>query len=211
MPNYHLTARPRIFFPGRGPSRLAIEICGADLPATIEFTPDHMTYGTAEYRDLQKAMTEADRKTLCALIFLRESGRHVGSEKSAKEMLSASKLLFPEFDTPEGVLEGVLEDVKRQSASTWIYPAILTERMEGARIVMTRTKPSQPPVPAIMCPDIVTAAFVYAAWRGVKVCLGCRQLFAPSRENAKYCSATCGQRVWQQSYRDRAKRKGRKR
>src|SRR5262249_45072897 len=75
-------------------------------------------------------------------------------------------------------------------------------------VVMWRTK-SEQFLPAILCPNVRTASFVAAAFRGLAVCPNCLRLFDPYAERIdgskgdKYCTAACGSRYRQRLYRRR--------
>lgn len=83
-----------------------------------------------------------------------------------------------------------------------VYPDRLRQRIKKAQIVIL---PSF--TPAILCPDMTVAMFVFAAYRGIAVCLNCQKLFALDSERAdgsvseKYCTVACGSRSRRKLYR----------
>src|SRR5262249_53001489 len=94
------------------------------------------------------------------------------------------------------------------------YGGLLREKVRKARIVLGGF------VPAIFCPNLTVAMFVFASYRRIAVCLNCLNVFlldlplVDGSSSEKYCSAACGGRYRQKTYRVRVstskKRKGKR-
>ncbi len=208
--NFHLTARPRILFRVRGSggpedTKLFFQMYGHS-PATgaREFTRAYLTLGTPERRRWEAATSEEDRRTLHALVLLARANSLPPGSDAAKELYEVTLLLVPDYPAPKSVFSEskVLADPKRVA---WMYPALLNTRIKKSRLVMFG-KRGETFLPSILCPDIATAGFVYTSYRGVEVCPGCSQLFAPNPQRSQtYCSENCGQRIYQKRHRRRQK------
>jgi hypothetical protein len=211
-PNYHLTVRPRILYQvreseraGDGARTLILQIYGHE-PATRarEFNRAYMTPGTPEYRIREAATSDQDRRILAALLLLARANQLPAGSAAAKDLYDATRLLIPDYPAPQSVFceAKSLTDPKKVA---WLYPALLNDKISKSRLLMTRRR-GEPFLPSILCPDIPTAAFVFASYRGIEVCPGCRKLFAPNPDRSQtYCSENCGQRIYQRRYRRRQK------
>jgi hypothetical protein len=126
-------------------------------------------------------------------------------ETAARKALNDAGQLLD--DLPQSILAGV----KEPRRAAWIlYSCYLTGEMKRARLVVHRNKRGEF-IPVVGCPDIKTALFVFAAYRGVEACLNCQKLFAvdsarpDDSSSDRYCTAACGQRYRQKLYRLRQK------
>jgi hypothetical protein len=95
----------------------------------------------------------------------------------------------------------------------WLW----AEAMSSARIVLWWVKSFdgrsvQRLIPAIYCPDLKTALYVWEALgeRRVTVCLGCGELFVPDRPNELYHDRNCGDRHRHRRQRNKSQRSKRK-
>jgi hypothetical protein len=168
-----------------------------------EFTAAYMNLWTRQHKTKEQGISDQDRRKLRALRLLQYV-HSSGSAEAARELGDALEVLGG-----AGVVErlGLSNVPKVELAANW-YAGSFNFEMKKARIVMWQRNKNETPIPAVWCPDIRTAAFVFAAFRGITVCPGCRQLFAPNPQHpAKYCSEKCGQRIWQREYRVREKKK----
>ena len=211
--NYHLTARPRILFQvrerdraGNGTRTLFLQIYGHKPPTRIrvrEFTHAFMEPGTPEYREREAATHKEDRRTLAALPLLaRANSLPVGSAY-AKDLYDATRQLIKGYPVKQSVFSELFADNPKKN--TGLYPALLNDAIRKTRLIMSQ-RSGEPFLPSILCPDIATAAFAFAAYRGVEVCPGCCKLFAPNPDRDQtYCSENCGQRIYQRRYRRRQK------
>lgn len=218
--NVTITASPRILVLGERPdkdseqSRKFRRVFRAELPrkSPKEFTRAYMTPGTPEHKEFEAAISKKDRAVLSAIALLRRA--QAMKLPAAKDMADAASLLL-DWRPPEWAIS----PVNRREGAAWHYRTLLTDGMKKTRLVMARARGGF--APAVLCPDLRTAAFVFAAYRGVEVCAACQELFAPDPERGgKYCSEACGQNYRQKLYRlklkqrDRAKktskRKGRR-
>lgn len=95
------------------------------------------------------------------------------------------------------------------------YPAFLVREMKSAKLVMRCTDAGHF-LPAIFCPTARVAAFVAAAFRGLRVCPHCLEVFDPNSErvdgskSGTYCSVAHGSAYRQKLYRLSLKGKARK-
>jgi hypothetical protein len=198
--NAGITARLRIFFPAKAGEK-AEWVAGFRVR---EFTAKHVTPGCAEYKELQESTTECDRERLRGLRLLRYV--NVGSDEigTRKNLADAGRLLD---DLPKSML-GDAKDPK--SVAQVLYSMYLTGEMKEARLVIYRTKRGEF-TPVLRCPNMKTAFYAFAAFRGVEACLNCQKLFAVDAAKAdgstseRYCTAACGQRYRQKIYRLRQK------
>jgi ribosomal protein S27E len=170
-----------------------------------EFTADYMSMGSPEYREMKNATTQAARNRLRALRLLRYT--HIDNdETSARKVLADAMQLLD--DLPESMLTGVKEPRKVASV---LYSMYLAGEIKSARLVIHRTERGEF-LPVIRCPDLKTALYVFAAYRGVEACLNCGNLFATdgprpdASSSERYCTAACGQRYRQKLYRLRQKK-----
>lgn len=201
--NYHLTTQ-RIFFRVSQHDALYREIFGSEPPAKLhEFTRAFLTPGTREYRELQSATSDADRKCLAALVLLSRALSIAPGQRTARDLYDATRLLIPEYSGPRSTFSGA--DPKQNA---WLYAGLLNIEIRKAHLAVISTSRGQLPTPSLVCPDIRTAAFVWAAYRGLEVCPACGKMFAPNPERPqKYCSINCGQRIYQRRHRRRQKSK----
>jgi ribosomal protein L24E len=163
-----------------------------------------MTPGTQEYQKLEAATSDEDRRLLVALRLLAHANALPVGASAAKDLYDAARLLIPDYPAPQSVFSEVkfLADPKKVA---WLYAALLNDKISKSRLLISRRR-GEPFLPSIVCPDIPTAAFVFASYGGVEVCPGCGKLFAPSPERSQlYCSENCGQRIYQRRYRRRQK------
>ena len=212
--NYTITATPRILIRGKHiradseEKKRIWDIVGVSHlhePVT-EFSRDFLTPGTPQHRRLLAATTKKERQRLSAIVLLQRA--YLSELPAAKDMADAAALMF-DWRPPEWAIS----PRNRQKGASFWYRSLLNEGMNRARLVMARAKGGF--APAVLCPDIPTAAFVFSAFRGARVCASCRQLFAPDPErDEKYCSKSCGQNFRQKAYRSRvrkpSKRKGKR-
>jgi hypothetical protein len=207
--NSILTARPKILFCASkrkvADEQLWSAIYGEKQPVFIrlkEFTSKYLTIGMRERKEFEAGTSPEDRDTLTALRLLR----HAASmpERAAADLYNATRRLIPNYpkdldaraiftDSPQKILR--------------LYADLLNGSIQGARLHMT-VKGTEPQL-TILCRDLRTAAFVYAAFNGIEVCEGCGKLFAPNPQRAgqHYCSKNCGQRIYQREFRQRQKSK----
>ena len=200
-----LTAKPRILFEVAHPvDGLIRKIYRDQTPAPKkEFTEAHLTPGTPEYAEMKSFTTDADRATLAAFNLLLNA--RTSTER--KNIYDAAILLNPGVAE---ILKGPEENPEVFSAEaaqrfiTWFYPTYLTGEIRDR----THLEVAADFVPEIHCDDLRTAVFVFAAYRSVAVCPACRNLFSCDTDRKqKYCSAGCGQRIYQKQYRVREKKK----
>jgi len=196
--NETITARPRIFFP----SKSGEWVLHGHLVA--EFTAAHATPGSPEYKELEKGTTEFDRNRLRGLRLLRYVDVKNDETAVRKALNDAGQLLH---NLPESMAAG-LEVPKRLAGI--LYCGYLTSGMKAARLGIIRNNHGEF-IPVVGCPDIKTALFVFAAYRGVEACMNCQKLFAvdsarpDGSSSDRYCTAACGQRYRQKLYRLRQK------
>lgn len=166
-----------------------------------EFTRVYMTPGTREHKEFEATISKEDRSILSALALLRRA--QAMKSPAAKDLADAASLLLG-WRPPQWAIS----PVARQEGAAWWYRTLLNERMKKTRLVMARAKGGF--APAVLCDDLRTAAFVFAAYRGVEACAACHRLFAPDPERGeKYCSDACGQNFRQKLYRLKLKKKSR--
>jgi hypothetical protein len=210
--NEGITPRPRIFVSVEVKDSFVREIVGL-THRLREFTSAFFELGSKENKELEASVTEEDRAAFKALLALRCA--YSADEPIGKNQLAeATRLLIPHYPGDAAEYARVTDAKK---VAHRIYPALLRDRIKRARVIILPDFS-----PAIFCPSLSVAMFVYAAYRGVAVCLNCQKLFAYDSErpdggaSEKYCTAACGQRYRQKLYRlrisDRAKqRKNKKR
>jgi hypothetical protein len=173
------------------------------------FTSAFMSPGSPEHMEMEANTTKKDRDTLHGLLRLRYTHeRFPVNEKAAKSELShASSALIEDPRIRATFAGGKLPQV-----AAWFYPAFFNRGLKRARLVLWLTKQNQF-LPAIFCPDMKTATFAFAAFRGVVACANCGELFTLDSERVdksrgeKYCTAACGQRFRQKAYRQRVRGK----
>jgi len=177
-------------------SQDVMDVFGVEPPER-EFTRDFFQPDTPENAEFLKATRKKDRDALAALVILRRA-----ITTHSEELAQAAESLLG-WRPPEWAIEEKLSTRHaRKAAADLLYSALLNYGMKYARLEIRETAGGY--VPAIICPGLRTAAFVFAAWEGVEVCPGCGRLFAPDpNKRAKYHSAPCGQRIRQQEYRKR--------
>jgi hypothetical protein len=207
--NSILTARPKIFFYTSkrkvADEQLWSAIYGEKPPVFArlkEFASRYMQLGTRERKEFEAGTSPEDRDTLTALRLLR----HAASmpERAAADLYSATRRLIPNY--PKNLdARAIFTDGPQKILR--LYADLLNANLQGARLHM-RVQGTEPQV-TILCRDLRTAAFVYAAFGGVEVCVGCGKLFAPNpqRTGQHYCSKNCGQRIYQREFRQRQKSK----
>jgi hypothetical protein len=204
--NAGITARPRIMFPVLSTDELTRKVFGP-VANLREFTAAFFDLGTPQHKELETEVSETDRKRLRSLTLLRCA--YSANDPIARKNLSeVTRLLWPEYPGNSSEYFRVNDPKK---IARWVYPALLKEELKSARLSISGKF-----VPEILCPNMTVAAFAFAAYRGIAVCLNCQKLFALDLERAdgsnseKYCTAACGQRYRQKIYRlkvkDRAKR-----
>lgn len=206
--NATITASPRILILGERTkedsehSQMFRRVFRAELPRKLkEFTSAYMTPGTGEYKEFEAATSKKDRATLSALALLRRA--QAMKSPASKDLADAASLLLGERPP-----EWAIPPVGRREGAAWWYRSLLNDGMKNTRLVMSRAKGGY--APAILCSDLRTAAYVFAAYKGVAVCAACRGLFAQDPERGgDYCSEACGQNFRQKAYRLRLKQKTR--
>jgi hypothetical protein len=179
-----------------------------------EFTGVFFELGTPQHREFEAEVSESDRKMLRSLTLMRCASA-ANDPIARKNLQEVTRLLWPEY--PGDSREYYRVNDPRKIARR-LYPAFLKEKLRHARLSVSGKF-----TPEIVCPDIATAAFAFAAYRGISVCLNCLKLFAMDSPRAddsnseKYCTAACGQRYRQKVYRlnlkelAKSKRKGKRR
>jgi hypothetical protein len=214
--NAGITARPRIYFrvrPGDWDHVIGI------APRSREFTSAYATPGTPENKELEHSTTKKDRNRLRALRLLRYVCAEDDQTAARKVLTDAGQLIFEDLQLAK--LFAGTEDPKQVAAAS--YEEFFNDEIRGARLAIHRTKRGEF-VPIIRCPDVKTAMFMFAAFRGIETCLNCAKLFAvdivrpDDSSSERYCTAACGQRYRQKLYRLRekgrlekiSKRKGKK-
>jgi hypothetical protein len=205
--NVTITASPRIFILGERTKeesehgQMFRRVFRAELPRKLkEFTAAYMTRGTREYKEFEAATSKKDRATLSALALLRRAQSM--KSPASKDLADAASLLL-DWRPPEWAVAA-----GRKEGAAWWYRSLLNDGMKNARLVMARAKGGF--APAILCGDLRTAGFVFAAYKGVGVCAACHELFAPDAERSgDYCSDACGQNFRQKRYRMKLKQKAR--
>jgi hypothetical protein len=179
-------------------------IYGHEQPTFVhwkEFTSRHMTIGTRERKEMEAGIGDEDRDTLTALRLLRRAASMPG-DSAATDLYDATRRMI--HDYPKGLnARAIFTDSPKKIMR--LYRGLLNENIKRARLTVT-TQGEEPSV-SVLCPDIKTAAFVYAAFGGLEVCPGCGKLFAPNPQRAAqhYCSKNCGQRIYQREFRLRQK------
>jgi hypothetical protein len=204
--NEPVTARPRIFFPAKLKERsLATTILGVTHQRR-EFTPAYFQLGSEENKELLASVSEEDRATFKALLALR--GASSADEPLAKKHIeAATRLLMPKYPESANAVRGV--DARKLGRR--LYPAVLEETIRRARVIIQRDF-----APAIYCPNLSTAMFTFAAYKGVSVCLNCQTIFAvdvprpDGYRSDKYCSSACPSRYRQKVYRANQKKRATK-
>jgi hypothetical protein len=209
--NASITARPRIFFAAKVKESLVRDVLGVTHQRR-EFTPVFFLPGSTENAELTASVSKEDQATFKALLALRCA---ISSDEPIGKLLLASAIKLLVENHPGDASEYARVTDVRQVARN-IYPALLSEKLKRVRIIITRDF-----VPAMLCPDITTAMFCFASFRGVAVCLNCQKIFAYDAPRAdgtaseKYCTARCGTLYRQKNYRlrvaQKSKRKERKR
>jgi hypothetical protein len=217
--NVTITASPRILIRGghvkadTEETRRLLESLRIEPRGSAKgFTRSYMTPGTREHKEFEAATSKKDRSILSALALLRRA--QAMKSPAAKDLADAASLLL-DWRPPEWAQgriirtgEAISPLAQREGAAFW-YRTLMTQGMKGARIVMARAKGGF--APAVLCPDIRTGAYVFAAYRGVEVCAACQELFAPDPERGgKYCSEACGQNFRQKLYRLKVKARTKK-
>ena len=206
--NVTITASPRILFLGQRTkedsehSQTFRRVFRAELPRKVkEFTAAYMAPHTREHKEFEAGTNKKDRATLSALALLRRA--QAMKSPAAKDLADAASLLLDRRPP-----EWAISPVARRQGAAWWYRSLLNDGMRNARLVMARAKGGF--APAILCGDLRSAAFVFAAYKGVAVCAACRALFAPDPERGgNDCSEACGQNFRQKRYRLNLKKKSR--
>ena len=206
--NFHLTVRPTILFAAsrRKVDEMFFEIYGKGQPGVRrwkEFTSQYTTLGTAERRALEKKLNAEDLATLTALPLLRRAGSLPQGTASA-ELYEAARRLLPGY--PKDLDAGSVFAKYTANQIMQEYARLLNDGIREARLSVTMH--GNEPSIAILCPNLRTAAFVFAAFGGLAVCEGCGQLFSlnPQRDNHRFHSAQCAQRLYQRAFRKRQKK-----
>jgi len=206
--NSTITVRPKILFAAsrRKVDDLFAEVYGEKRPGVErwkEFTAQHMKLGTTERRALEKELSAEDLATLTALPLLRRAAS-LPQGSASVELYDATRRLLPGYpknlDAASVFAEYSAKQILRE------YTGLLNDGIRQARLSVT-VRDTEPSV-VILCPDLRTAAFTYAAFGGLGVCEGCGRLFAvnPQRENHRFHSPSCAQRVYQREFRKRQKK-----
>jgi hypothetical protein len=205
--NAGITPRPRILFPVLSSDELTQKVLGK-IAHLWEFTAAFFELGTPQHKEFEAEVSEADRKMLRSLTLMR-CASSADDPIAKRNLADVTRLLVPEYPGNTGEYFRV-NDAKKIARR--LYPALLKEMVKRARLSISGKF-----VPEILCPNMTVAAFAFAAYRGISVCLNCQKLFAadsprPDSSNSeKYCTAACGQRYRQKVYRINSKRKGNKR
>jgi hypothetical protein len=183
---------------------------GLDPPETVvEFTGAFMRVGTPERATMEANVSAKDRETLHSLLKLRAASE-TAPKAARRELAEAAKKLIPDARLRATFQAGHLPEV-----AEWFYPAYFNRELKGARLVLWLTKQKRF-LPAIFCPNMKTAMFAFAAFRGVAACRNCGTLFTldserPDKSKSEhYCTAACGQRYRQKTYRKRSARRKKK-
>ena len=134
---------------------------------------------------------------------------------SRKNLIDATRLLMPDYP---GDADAFYAGANLKKIARDTYPGLLSQYIGKARLIISR----RDFVPVILCPNLSVAMFVFAAYRGIAICLNCQKLFAldlprvDGSTGERYCTAACGQRYRQKVYRlnvkarSKPKRKGRR-
>lgn len=204
-PNANLTQQQRIVFPvdGKGRFKILSRDSHGEIPFmrdVEEFTAAYMTPGTKERKAMELATTPRDRTLLATLRVLQHFHSYPKSQNAERELFSALSVILGSW-SPDELGYG---DMSKIELAAKFFGGSLNDGMRGAQPVMLPGTRGGMPTPGIWCPDIKTAAFVWAAFRGVAVCCVCRNLFAPDplRDEKPYCPK-CAQAYWQREYRKR--------
>jgi CGNR zinc finger len=212
LSNSNLTVRPRILFCASkhqlADADLWGKIFGEKPPVSVrwtEFTAKFMTIGARERKEFEAGISNEDRDALAALRLLRRAASMPG-DSAAADLCEATRRLIHVHDYPKGLNARIVFSHGPKKIMR-LYKGLLNENIKQARLAVT-TQGGEPSV-NILCPDIRTAAFVFAAFRGLEICPGCGKLFAPNPQRAAqhYCSKNCGQRIYQREFRQRQKSK----
>jgi hypothetical protein len=179
------------------------------LETVVEFTGAFMRVGTPERATMEANVSAKDRETLHGLLKLRAASE-TAPKAARRELAEAAKTLIPDARLRATFQAGRLPEV-----AEWFYPAYFNRELKGARLVLWLTKQKRC-LPAIFCPNMKAAMFAFAAFRGVAACANCGELFtldsqrADKSKSEKYCTAACGQRYRQKTYRNRSIRQKKK-
>jgi hypothetical protein len=160
-------------------------------------------YWFSRRKELEKGTSETDRTRLRALRLLRYA--FFGEEEQASLEI---------FDEAVNLLSkdpklAWIKDTKGhgRDAAQRLYPLYFAKAMKRAEVRMWCKNGEW--IPIIWCPDMTTAMFTYAAFKGVETCLNCQKLFCldvprvDDSRSEKYCTVACGQRFRQRIYRKR--------
>lgn len=198
------SARPRILFPSDPTVALTREVFEVSHRRTREFTPAFFQLGSPEHRELEENTSETDRDAVKALTLIR-CAYTSDDPITRRSLYDSTYLLMPDY---LGDARTFYAGANAKKIARSVYPGLLREYIRKARIIISRGF-----VPAIWCPNLSVAMFVFAAYRGIAVCLNCQKLFAldlprsDASTGERYCTAACGQRYRQKLYRLRAKAK----
>jgi hypothetical protein len=183
----------------------AYEDWSLDPPQTVtKFTGAYMRLGTPERAVMEANVSAKDRDTLHGLLKLRAASE-TAPKAAQRELAEAAKKLIADARLRATFQTGHLPDVVE-----WFYPAFFNRELKGARLVLWLTKQKRF-LPAIFCPNMKTAMFAFAAFRGVAACRNCGELFTldverPDKSKSEvYCTAACGLRYRSKTYRARKK------
>jgi hypothetical protein len=176
-----------------------------------EFTAAFMRVGSPEHTEMEASTTRKDRETYKALLQLRSTHATFPirlDEKAARRELSSAGSKLIEDPRIQATFGG--GEIRRIAA--WFYPAFFNRELARTRLVLWLTKQNQF-VPAILCPDMKTAMFAFAAFGHIAACPNCGNLFAldsgrvDGSKGERYCKAVCGERYRQKVYRLKVKAK----
>jgi hypothetical protein len=173
-----------------------------------EFTGEFLSLGTAQRKQFEAYLKGIkDTETLDALSALPLLRRAATTPANrAADLYDAIRRLVPGY--PKGLDADVLFSegshfFRSPKQIMQTYRDLLHRNFKYTRFDVDLE--GTQPVVVIRCADMKEAAFVWASFGGLDVCAGCGKMFAPNpeKENQKYCSALCGQRIYQKDFRRR--------
>jgi hypothetical protein len=182
----------------------------------VQLKSSYLAPGSKQAKFIWDALGPATKKELMQLIILRDAlqrgdsfeemrklyremefrifGEEGTDEPWPPELLEMARQRLGPLFQPKTELQSVMESFHDAGRHTTVLSALMTDELDGARIVLWWTGSEF--VPAVWCQDLRTAVYVlslpvFARGQALAVCPRCRQMFVQSRPDQTYDSVRC--------------------
>jgi len=151
------------------------------------------------HEELLKEAAKRKRYIATVLLWNAHTTRNARAARLALEKLYGPVVAKAWSQPPADIAE---------QAARWNLPQEMSTHMKRAKFVLWHNWREKRFVPALYCPDVVTALYALAALRELRACPACDKPFIPIREDQEYCSIPCRERFRQQRRREKLSIKG---